>query len=279
MIHEATLALVVLLGAGGALADARADAGVAAGALADGGVAAAPVEDTTLERYRTPLEALTERPIGEASRAVRFDWRRSRVGFGVLGSSVIELNSFASARVGAYVRKALGNFMLEGAVTYVHTWGSFSTYQLSLTPFRQFARPSRLEVDVNLSYALAEGVVTPRVSFIPPAELVFSATAGLRYLYYFGALAGVPATEVLAALFAPRVTDREADNLEPQRLPGMQVARTRYSVLAGFQLDLYLRPGLAVTPRVLVSLPVFGGLPGAGLSWWWELSLGVGAAL
>jgi hypothetical protein len=249
-------------------------------AQTDGGVpASAPVADTTIERYRTPLEALTERPIGEASRAVRFDWRRSRIGFGVLGSSVIELNNFSSARIGGFVRKALGSFMLEGAVTYVHTWGSFASEQLSLTPYRQFARPSRLEVDVNLSYALAEGVVTPRVAFLPTAELVFSATAGVRYLYYFGSLRGVPAVDVLAALFAPRVTDREADNLEGQRLPGMQIARTRYSVLAGFQVDLYLRPGISVTPRVLLSLPVFSGIPGAGLSWWWELSLGVGAAL
>ena len=245
----------------------------------DGGVTTEPVPDTSIERYRTPLEALTERPVGEASRAVRFDWRRSRVGFGVLASSLLELNNYSSFRIGGYVRKALGRFMLELAVTYAHTWGSFASEQLSLTPYRQFARPSRLEVDFNLSYALAEGVVTPRVAFLPSAELVFSATAGLRYLYYFGSLAGVPAGDVLAALFNPRLSDREADNLEPQRLPAMQIARTRYSLLAGFQLDLYLRPGLAVTPRVLLSLPVFGGIPGAGLSWWWELSLGVGAAL
>jgi hypothetical protein len=252
----------------------------AAARAQDGGVPTKePTPDTTLERYRTPLEALTERPIGEASRAVRFDWRRSRIGFGALTSSVIELNNYSSARIGGYVRKALGSFMLELAVTYVHTWGSFASEQLSLTPYRQFARPSRLEVDFNLSYALAEGVVTPRVAFLPSAELVFSATAGIRYLYYFGSLAGVPAGDVLAALFNPRLSDREADNLEPQRLPAMQIARTRYSLLAGFQLDLYLRPGLAVTPRVLLSLPVFGGIPGAGLSWWWELSLGVGAAL
>ncbi|MCU0695039.1 MAG: hypothetical protein MUC96_00770 [Myxococcaceae bacterium] len=269
MIREAALFLVVLFAATTSWA-----------AEPDGGVPTkAPAPDTTLERYRTPLEALTERPIGEASRAVRFDWRRSRIGFGVLGSSVVELNNFSSARIGGYVRKALGSFMLEGAVSYVHTWGSFATQQLSLTPYRQFARPSRLEVDVNLSYALAEGVVTPRVSFIPPAELVFSVTAGVRYLYYFGSLTGVPAIEVLGALFNPAISDREADNLEGQRLPGMQIARTRYSVLTGFQLDLYLRPGIAVTPRVLLGLPVFSGVPGSGLTFWWELSLGVGAAL
>jgi len=29
----------------------------------------------------------------------------------------------------------------------------------------------------------------------------------------------------------------------------------------------------------MMALPVFSGIQGAGLGWWWELSLGVGASL
>ncbi len=247
----------------------------------DGGVIAPtdPVVDTSIERYRTPLEALTDHAIGEASRSVRFDWRRSRVGFGLTSASLLELNNYSSFRLGGFVRKAIGNVMLEAAVTYVFVFGSEASERLSLTPYRQFGRPHRVEVDVNVGYAIAEGVVTPRVGMIPAAQLVLSANAGVRYLFYPGAFAKIPTLELFGTLFAPRISDAEVTNLEFRRLPAMQIDRARYALLTGLSLDVYFRPGLSVTPRVMMALPVFSGIQGAGLGWWWELSLALGAAL
>lgn len=253
-------------------------AAVALAVTPDGGVGD-PVPDTTLERYRTPLEALLERPVGETSRAVRFDWRRSRVGFGLMTSSLLELNNYSSFRLGGYVRKAIGNVMLEAGATWVFVFSSDASNKLALTPYRQFARPPRLEVDVTVGYAIAEGVVTSRPGMVPAAQLVLSANVGARYLYYPGSLAGVPALDVLGSLFSPRLSDKEISNLDPKRLPAMQIDRARYSLLAGFTLDVYFRPGVSVTPRVMLALPVFSGIQGAGLGWWWELSLAIGAAL
>jgi hypothetical protein len=247
----------------------------------DAGAAAAvePVVDTSLERFKTPVEALTEHAVGEASRSVRFDWRRSRVGFGLITSSLLELNSYSSFRVGGYVRKAIGNVMLDAAVTYVFVFPSLASEQLALTPYRQFGRPQRFELDVNFGYTIAEGVVTARPGVVPAAQLVLTANAGLRYLFYPGAFTKVPALNVFGSLFAPRISDAEVSNLDPRRLPAMQIDRARYSLLTGFTLDVYFRPGVAITPRVMMALPVFSGIQGAGLGWWWELSLAVGASL
>lgn len=238
-----------------------------------------PIPDTTIERYRTPFDALTERPVGEASRAVRFDWRQTQIGFGLIGSSLVELNNFTSGRIGAYLRRPIGSFMIELAATYAFTAGSDATEKLALTPYRQYSRPGRLEIDLNASFPLAEGVVTARPGFFPPAELVFSATLGLRYLYYPGSLTDVPAGTVLSTIFSPRLSDTEINNLESRRLPAMQIDRGRYQMLGGFTLDLYLRPGICITPRVLLAIPFFSGIQGAGLGWWWELSLAGGVAL
>ena len=244
--------------------------GTAALAQADGGL---PVSDeTALEPFRAPLEVLTERALGEASRAVRYDWRKSTVGFGVVGSQLLELNNFASARVGGFVRTPLGGFMGELAVTRVFTWGSTSTDELALTPYRQSARPSRVELDLNLGYPLAEGVVTPRFSFIPPMEMVFSIDAGVRYLYYPGSFSNMSAGDVFKGLFAPQLSQKEIDNLELHRLPGMQIDPARYSLLLGFSLDVYFQNGVFFSPRVMLALPVFGG----NLGVWWELSLRLG---
>ena len=243
-------------------------------------LAAAPLpartpDNVTLEQTRLPMDRIREEMLGVTSRAVRFDWRKSSVGVGLIGSQILELNSFASARVGALVRKPLGDFMVEFALTRVFTWGSDSTRKLALTPYRQLGRPSRFELDVNLGYPLAEGVVTPRLKFLSAAELVFSADVGFRYLFYPGALAGASAGDVVKSIFAPKLSEREVSNLESQRLPGMQVDSGRYDLLAGFSLDVYFHSGFFLSPRVMFALPVFGAND-TRIGAWWELSFAAG---
>jgi len=246
------------------------------------GAAASPADDAprqlddSIARHRTPFDVLSERMIGETSRAVRFDWRRKTVGVGVVGSQLLELNNFSSARVGGFARMPFSNLMGELALTYVFTWGSESSERLALTPYRQSGRPNRLELDLNLSYPVAEGVVTAWPGFFPATELVFSLQAGLRYLHYPGSLSGAGFRDVAKALFAPTLTDLEVGNLEADRLPGMRVDEARYSVLAGLSLDIYFHSGGFLSPRAMISPPIISAFESEGLGWWWELSLGAG---
>ena len=235
-------------------------------------------EDTTLDRYRTPFEVLNERMIGTASRAVRFDWRQTRVGVGLVGSQLLELNNFRSARLGGFVRMPIKGFLGDIAITRVFTQGSDSTEKLALTPYRQSGRPSRFELDLNLGYPLAEGVATARPGFFPATELVFSVNAGLRYLFYPGSLAGASFGDTAKSLFAPKLSELEVENLESTRLPGMQLDGARYSLLTGFSLDVYFQGGGFLSPRVLIALPLLSGVTDSRLGWWWELSLGAGWA-
>ena len=246
----------------------------------DSDAPAAPAElkqlDDSIARYRTPFEVLSERMIGEASRAVRFDWRKKTVGVGAVGSQLLELNNFWSARVGGFARVPFSSLMSEVAVTWVFARGSESTERLALTPYRQVGRPARLELDVNLGFPIAEGVATAWPSFFPATELVFSLDAGFRYIYYPGALSGAGFREVAGAIFSPRLNDRELENLEEDRLPAMEVDGGRYNVLAGGSLDLYFQSGFFLSPRVMVALPIMSQFTESGLGWWWELSLSLG---
>jgi len=250
--------------------------GVAFAEERPGATASARQDDPSLERYRTPLEALTERMLGSASRAVRFDWRKKTVAVGVMASQLHELNSFASARVGGFARLPLGELMAEVGFSRVFVWGSDSTDKLALTPYRQLGRPSRFELDLNFGYPLAEGVVTPRLALISAAELVLSVNLGLRYEFYAHALDDATAGEVAGAIFAPRLTAKELANMAPLRLPGMQLDDTRYGLLAGLTLDVYFQPGLFVSPRVMVSVPLFTGFSTTSIAWWWELTMSLG---
>ena len=234
------------------------------------------IDETTLQSHRTFFEALSERMIGVASRAVRYDWRKATVELAVTGSQLLELNNFNSSRIGLAVRAPLGGLMIEFAFAYVHTWGSVASDQLSRTPYRQAGRPSRFEADLLFGHALAEGVTTPRFGFIPPTELVFLVNAGLRYRYYPHELDNTPTDQAIGTFFAPKISDREVQNLEYARLPGMQIDRSRYDLLVGFSLALYFQNGAFIAPRVMFAPPVLSAIAGSSMTFWWDLSLSLG---
>jgi len=234
-------------------------------------------EDKGIERWRTPVEALTERMIGQASKSIRFDWRKSVVQVGLQGSELLERNNFGSTRLGVVARKAIGDFIGEASVNYVFVWETDSSQKLALTPYRQFGRPPRFELDVNVAYAVAEGVVTQTLGFLPPAEIVFSLAGAGRYSLYPEALAGFEAVDY-ASLGLPVLSEKEIVNLNGSVLPGMVTDPARYGVLTGFVLDIYFQPGVFISPRALIAVPILAPATGSGLAFWWELTLGAGYA-
>lgn len=234
------------------------------------------IDESTLQSHRSPFEALSERMVGVASRAVRYDWRKANVEFAVTGSQLLELNNFNSARIGGAVRVAVSSLMVEFSVSYVHAWGSDASEKLSLTPYRQAGRPRRVEADLVLGYALAEGVTTAKFGFLPPTQLVFLVNAGLRYRYYPHELDKIPTGEAIGTFFAPKLSDKEVNNLEYARLPGMQIDRSRYDLLVGFSLAVYFQNGAFISPRLMFSPPVFSALTGSSLVVWWDLGLSLG---
>lgn len=250
-----------------------------AGVLALGAVPATPPPDAkapeSLEPLRTPLEALTERAIGATSRPVRFDWRKTTVGFGVTGAQVLEFNTFWSESTALVVRHPLGGLMGSLAVAYVGTYSTDGSRKLSLTPYRQFGRPSRFELQFDLGLPLAEGIATLWPKYLPATEFVVSATAGARYLLYLESFQGVQWKDA-PGFFAPTLWQRDQDRLLDTRPAGMQVDPARYSVLVGLTTDLYTQSGFFVTFRMLLGLPL--PLPGSNLGFWWEPSLTLGWA-
>lgn len=217
--------------------------------------------------------------LGETSRAVRFDWRSSKVGFALQGAQLLELNNFGSASLAACVRFPVSSLLLEFGLARAVTWPSPSSGLLSLTPYRQSGRPSRFELQVNVGYPLAEGVATARPGFLSSTQLVLLANASVRYLYYPGSLARMSTGDVAKAVLAPRLSSQELENLELARLPSMQVDVARYALLAGLSLDVYLANGVFLSPRAMVAIPLVSGFDGSGLGFWWELALSFGWTL
>lgn len=231
-----------------------------------------------LSPYRIPFDELVERTIGTASKPVGFDWRRTKVGVAVTGDQLYELNNFNSLRVGGVARFPTGGLLVEVGASYVHTWDTPSSEQLALTPYRQPGRPTRMELDFAVGLPLAEGVVTLRPRFLPSAELVLNAYAGLRYCLYPGAFAGMKAGQVFGAVLAPSLTTSELDNLEDVRLDAMAVDPARYGLMVGLGNDLYFKQGVFLSPRVTFAIPVLAPVTQSDLLFWGDVSLAIGLA-
>jgi hypothetical protein len=235
-------------------------------------------KDDVVLRSRTPIQALTEHFVGSTSRAVRFDWRRSVVMFGLMAGEVVEKNNFSQQRYGAIARKAFGDIIIEGGLQLYRSDDTPSSQLLALTPYRQAGRPGHLEIDLNIGYPLAEGVVTPVTSFIPPAEIALVALGGVRYLGYWQTFPDRPIQDIGLDLASPRLSALELERLDRVAPEAMAIDTARLHALVGLGVDTYVQPGLWVSPRALVAVPLLAPATGTALGFFWELSLVLGWA-
>ncbi|MCP4500571.1 MAG: hypothetical protein GY822_11480 [Deltaproteobacteria bacterium] len=247
--------------------------------------------DDGIERLRRPVDRLVEQTLGSTSRPVGFDWRDTWAQFGITGSELLERNNFGSFRIGAMTRKPFGDVMVEIAANYVYVFGTESSRLLALTPYIQPGRPSRIEFDVNVSYPIIEGVVTPFFNFFPPMEMVFSGTAGARYLLYPKAVMGTRDwkkidtwtntstwREVGLTLATPQLTEEDRVSMEREVLGGMMLDPARIQTLVGFSFDVYMQPGFFVSTKALLAVPALLTVSGTRLGFWPELSVALGYA-
>lgn len=239
----------------------------------------AEAEEDPLSPYRVRFDVLAGRTIGTTSRPVAFNWRRTHVQLGAIGSYLVELNNFNSMRAGALVRLPSRTTVVEIGLAYAGVWDSPSSEALAYTPYRQPGRPDRLDLDVAVGLPLAEGVVTVAPRFFPAVEMVFVAYGGVRYHLYPTAFGGLRPGQVAGALIGPRLSDAEIENLDGARLDAMQIDRGRYGLLAGFGNDLYFKSGVFLSPRLLIAAPLLAPASETELLLWADLSLAIGVAL
>ncbi len=283
LLGSALLLLQMLSSSSSLAQDAPAVAAptVAAPTVAAPTVAAPAVDDTSdvVAASRTPIQAMNEHFLGSTSRSVRFDWRRSPVTLGLGVSELIEKNTFGQWRAGVFGRKAFDDVIVEVGVNVYQAYDTPSSETLALTPFRQAGRPNHLEIDANVGYAVAEGVVTPLASFMPPAELALVALGGVRYLGYWQTFVDRTPQDIGLALVSPQLGESEKDQLDVDAPGAMLVDPARLHTMAGLSLDVYFQPGFYVAPRAMVAIPVLVPITASQLGFFWELSLIVGYAL
>ncbi len=225
------------------------------------------------------MRGLPEHFVGSTARAVRVDWRRAKAIPLLQVADIVERNNFQQVQANIGVRKAFGDILVEGALGFFWANDSASSLLLAQTPFRQAGRPSHFALDVNVGYPIAEGVVTPVTTWVPPAELVLVAWAGVRYSAFAETFPDRPFQDIGFDLVSPQLSATELARLDDASLDAMQVDTARLHTPVGLSLDVYLQPGLLVSPRVMVNVPVLIPITATQLGFFWELGLSVGYAL
>ena len=234
--------------------------------------------EDVLSRHRAPFDVLVEQAIGSTSVPVEYNWRRTKVQVAATGNHYFELNNFNSLRAGGMVRLPSDSMLFEMQVSRVWVWDTPSSELLAYTPYRQPGRPSRMELDINVGFPLAEGVVTVFPRWFPSVQMVLNAYGGLRYLLYPAGFSGMRVRDIGSAIFTPTLSAAEQANLDALRLDAMQLDPARYGLMFGMGNDFYFRQGLFFSPRAMFALPVLAPATQTNLLFWAEFSLSVGVA-
>ena len=101
---------------------------------------------------------------------------------------------------------------------------------------------------------------------------------GLRYDWYPGSMTGKTLRERLGATLNPGLTESELRFLDGRRLDGMQLDPARYTPMVGIGNDIYLAQGVFISPRVMLSVPLFALAVDSDLFLWGEAAVLVGMA-
>lgn len=234
--------------------------------------------DESLEQFRLPFEQVVDRTVGSAARPVRFDWRKTDLHLAIFAAQPVEFNNFNSFRLGLLARFPSDVLIFELGLSYVWVFNTSASKQLELTPYRQAGRPSRFEIDLTLGIPLAEGVVTVLPKWFPVLEMVFSVLVNFRYLFYPTGYEDVSTGSAFASLLSPQISSSERRSLDDNRKDGMEVDNQRYYLLAGFGLDIYMRSGIFVSPRLALAIPIFAAIVGSEMSYALDVSLAIGVA-
>jgi len=240
-------------------------------------VCAAPSElDETTHADAAPVEEIVRTVLGTATRPVAFAWRKAEVILTGEYAGLVEYNNFESHRLGLVSRwpGEMGTF--DASIAHVTTSGTQATHTLARTPYLQTGRPSRWELGLGYSFALAEGVVTWAPSFLPQSQMVFSVAGEMRYLFYTDAWKAQKGGKKFTSLLKTEVNGTGKAALDKTKPEGMRVDPSLLDFLVGPRLDVYVRPGIVVSPTVKIALPLLRAQGGLGL--WWLASLEAGYA-
>jgi hypothetical protein len=217
--------------------------------------AAATVADAADDTY-VPFRTLSERIVGTASKSVRFDWRKKEYGLALQAGQPVEYNNFESSRLGGSLFFPSDLFNGRLALSKVFVDSTASSRDLNRMPYRQLGRPSRWELEAGFFVPMAEGVVTMRPSFIPPAQMVFSLAADVRYFVYPDSFKDESAGTIFKRIFKPTLNDTERKKLE-QTAPGsMRVDAGRLATLVGGELHIYSAEGMFLSSRLMLAVPL-----------------------
>jgi hypothetical protein len=210
-----------------------------------------PTTDTHI-----PFRQLSERIVGTASKSVRFDWRKKEYGLALQAGQPVEYNNFDSVRLGTSLFFPSDLFNGRLALSKVFVVSTSSSRDLNRMPYRQLGRPSRWELEAGFFIPMAEGVVTIRPSFIPPAQMVFSLAADVRYFIYTESYRDESAGTIFKRIFKPILNDTERRKLE-QTAPGsMRVDGARLATLVGGELHIYGSEGMFLSSKLMLALPL-----------------------
>ena len=211
---------------------------------------------TSVHSKASSLDDLSRQVFAKVDRSTIFLWRQKFLNYSLGYVDRVEYNNFTNNAVRLEIKKPFDAFSVGGDLTYISVSSTSASSELNDTAYRQYGKPSRLNLGADANFVFLEGVSSKYWSFIPELEFLLSASARFGADFYtetFGDFSSIFATEISSSL------QNELLETSPD---GMIIDPRRYEFGIGLRLDAYQRSGLGLYFNWFMVFPL-GGLDGA----------------
>lgn len=213
------------------------------------------------------LDDLSRQVYAKVDRNSIFLWRQKFLNYSLGYVDRVEYNNFTSNAYRLGIKKPFNAYFLGGDITYIDVSSTSAASELDDTAYRQYGKPSRLNLGFDANFVILEGIASKYWSFIPEMQFLLSISSRLSADFYtesFGDFSSLFQTEISSSL------ENELLETAPE---GMIIDPRRFELSIGMRLDAYQRDGFGLYFNWYSVFPL-GSLEGA-TSRITEVSIGV----
>ncbi len=183
------------------------------------------------------LDDLSRQVYAKVDRNSIFLWRQKFLNYSLAYVDRVEYNNFTSNAYRLGIKKPFDAYFIGGDITYIDVSSTSAASELDDTAYRQYGKPSRLNLGFDGNFVVLEGISSKYWSFIPEMQFLLSISSRLSADFYtenFGDF---------SSLFQAEISSSLQNDLLESAPAGMIIDPRRFDFSIGMRLDAYQREG------------------------------------
>lgn len=211
---------------------------------------------STIPLRASGLDDLSRQVFSKVDRNSIFLWRQKFLNYSLAYVDRVEYNNFTSNAWRLEIKKPFDAYFIGGDVSYIDVTSTSASKELEDTAYRQYGKPSRLNIGIDGNFVVLEGISSKYWSFIPEMQFLLSISSRFGADFYTESFGD------FGSLFQAEISSSLENELLETAPEGMIIDPRRFEIGIGLRLDAYQRNGIGLYFNWYSVFPL-GSLEGA----------------